>query len=258
MLDEHYRNQKLADIYELQNTWSKDNDFYLSLAPSLSDNSPISILDLGCGTGMTCNAFAKNGHKVVGVDPARSMLNVARRAQNSHKIKWVLGDAQSFTTSEKFDLVIMSGHAFQVLLTENDVLSTFNNVASFLKPDARFVFETRNPAIDWAKKFSNQSKFAVQKKITEKAKTVLADTQVKERTDNTIKFETIYTFEDETIVSKSVLRFWSLGEIATLLEKTALTLYDVYGDWEKNLFDADSSLEIICSIGMKTATKPRQ
>jgi 2-polyprenyl-3-methyl-5-hydroxy-6-metoxy-1,4-benzoquinol methylase len=75
MLDLHYSNQKLADLYDLDSPWSAERDFYLDLAPP----SPIDILDLGCGTGSLCNAYAELGHRVTGVDPAQSMLNVAQK-----------------------------------------------------------------------------------------------------------------------------------------------------------------------------------
>jgi 2-polyprenyl-3-methyl-5-hydroxy-6-metoxy-1,4-benzoquinol methylase len=69
-LDAHYENPKLAEIYDDGNGWSIDRDFYLSLA----GDRPIRILDLGCGTGLICDAYAAKGHFVTGVDPAASML----------------------------------------------------------------------------------------------------------------------------------------------------------------------------------------
>ena len=74
-LDEHYINPKLAEIYDLDSPWSKDRDFYLSLAGDVQKR----ILDLGCGTGLLCDAYAAKGHNVTGVDPAEAMLKIARQ-----------------------------------------------------------------------------------------------------------------------------------------------------------------------------------
>lgn len=125
MPDTHYMNPKLAEIYDEENSWSDDNDFYLSI----SGNTPINILDLGCGTGVICNAYIDQGHKVTGIDPASSMLEVASKKPNGKKIEWVKSNAQSFRSDDKFDLVIMTGHAFQVLLCEQDLLATFENIS---------------------------------------------------------------------------------------------------------------------------------
>ena len=66
MTDLHYEHPKLVDVYDLGNGWSEDRNFYLSLA----GDKPISILDLGCGTGLLSNAYAERGHMVTGADPA--------------------------------------------------------------------------------------------------------------------------------------------------------------------------------------------
>jgi len=52
MPDEHYENPKLAAIYDRFCGWSRDRDFYLALA----GDPPQHVLDLGCGTGLLCDA----------------------------------------------------------------------------------------------------------------------------------------------------------------------------------------------------------
>ncbi len=75
MLDLHYTDPALAELYDLDSGWSVDREFYLNLAGS----TPKRILDLGCGTGLLGDALAARGHEVTGVDPAAAMLEVARR-----------------------------------------------------------------------------------------------------------------------------------------------------------------------------------
>ncbi|MBX3074382.1 class I SAM-dependent methyltransferase [Candidatus Obscuribacterales bacterium] len=76
------------------------------------------ILDLGCGTGLLCNAYAERGHHVTGADPSNAMLEVARKKPFGSAIEWIQASAQSFRSSKRFDLIIMTGHAFQVLLED--------------------------------------------------------------------------------------------------------------------------------------------
>ena len=74
MLDNPFANPKIAQLYELENSWAADQDFYMMLA----GDEPLNIVDLGCGTGLLTCALARKGHRVTGVDPAAAMLDVAR------------------------------------------------------------------------------------------------------------------------------------------------------------------------------------
>ena len=150
--DEHYVNPELAELYDLDSPWSADRDFYLSQAGP----PPQSILDLGCGTGLICNAYAELGHDVTGVDPAPAMLEIARRKPFGVKIDWVMATAQTFRSTKRFDLMIMTGHAFQVLLEDEDVHAAFETIRTHLKPGGKIVFESRNRAVDWAAEWSGE------------------------------------------------------------------------------------------------------
>jgi hypothetical protein len=89
-LDSHYISPRLAKLYDLDSGWSIERDFYLSLA----GESRKRVLDLGCGTGLICDALAAKGHAVTGVDPAPAMLEVARQKPNGSKIEWIESSAQ--------------------------------------------------------------------------------------------------------------------------------------------------------------------
>jgi len=69
MPDLHYENLLLAEIYDLDSGWSIDREFYLSLAAG----SPKRILDLGCGTGLLCDACTTldEAQRVEALDPLR-------------------------------------------------------------------------------------------------------------------------------------------------------------------------------------------
>lgn len=79
---------------------------------SLAGDSRKHVLDLGCGTGLICDAMAARGHEVTGVDPSATMLDIARQKPNGAKAEWVQSLAQDFKSDKTFDLVIMTGNAF--------------------------------------------------------------------------------------------------------------------------------------------------
>jgi SAM-dependent methyltransferase len=221
----------------VENGWSEDRDFYLSLAGS----EPISILDLGCGTGLLCEAYARAGHDVTGADPTAAMLDVARARPFGDRIEWVQASAQDFQSEKTFDLVIMTGHAFQVLLEDEDILRTFAAVRAHLKQAGRFVFESRNPAIDWHLLWNGR------KTLETAIGTVLLERHVLSRIGDRIIFDTHYHVDGQTLTSRSELAFPTREKIDGLLLQAGLRTDSLIGNWHGGGFDAALSEEIIVS-----------
>ncbi len=198
------------------------------------------ILDLGCGTGSLCDAFAARGHAVTGSDPSMAMLAVAREKPHASAIEWVESTAQDFESGERFDLVTMTGHAFQALLGDADIAALLRTVRRHLAAGGTFVFESRNPAIDWAHEWhghrsSHDSVFG----------RLDCSIRVVESAGRTISFEQAYAFRDATLISSSTLRFPSDAQIRSLLEFHGFEVASVLGDWDGTRFDRASSREMI-------------
>lgn len=235
MIDFHYQNPKLAAIYDLDSPWSVDRDFYLSLAGA----KPQNILDLGCGTGLLCDAYAEKGHDVTGADPSATMLAVARRKPHGKRIEWVQSDAQNFRSQKRFDLIIMTGHAFQTLMEDADVIAAFSTMRNHLKPDGLIVFESRNPAIDWAAQWNYDMAFETPDGTVRESRRFIA------MRAGRMQFELRYQFPDEALVSQSALRFLSRQEIEAHLAASGLRPEKISGDWNDALFEEQTSHEMI-------------
>jgi SAM-dependent methyltransferase len=143
--DQHYLDPRMARLYDLDCDGRADTEFYLSLAGP----DPRRILDLGCGTGILANAYAARGHVVTGVDPAPAMLDMARGKPQGRGVTWTQATAQSFRSPHRFDLIVMTGHAFQVLLDDADIAATLTAMRQHLAPGGMIAFDTRNPRINW-------------------------------------------------------------------------------------------------------------
>lgn len=140
--DRLYRDPELAQFYDPENQWGPDLDYCLRLAGDAR-----SVLDLGCGTGQLAARLAE-GRIVFGVDPAAAMLEIARERPGGQAVTWVQADARSVRLDRHFDLVVLTGHAFQVFLTDGDQCAALSTIAAHLAPGGRFVFDTRNPAAE--------------------------------------------------------------------------------------------------------------
>ncbi len=151
MVDRHFSLPSMAELYDHFHFWgcSPDDDFYLEAVMEAR-----SVLDVGCGTGLLLRKAREHGHtgRLVGLDPADAMLAVGRRDRDD--VEWTLGDLVEGPYDGEappleeggFDLVVMTGHAFQVFLTDEETRENLSRVRRLLAPEGRLIFETRNPA----------------------------------------------------------------------------------------------------------------
>jgi len=236
MPDAHYDDPRLAAIYDLGNGWSEDSDYYLALAGT----TPCRVLDIGCGTGIITDAIAARGHTVVGADPSPGMLAVARTKPNAANIRWIESEAQALDLGETFDLIIMSGHAFQTLVEDADIRSAAAVMKRHLAPEGRVVFESRNPVIDWPCRWAYATDLDTPQGMVRETREFLG------RTDDRMTFDLRYAFPDGLeLVSHSVLRFASCDVIEALFRAEGLVTEKVHGDWDGSAFDPAASPEMI-------------
>jgi hypothetical protein len=136
-------------------------------------------------------------------------------------------------------LIVMTGHAFQVLLEDEDVLATFGTMRKQMKPDCVVAFESRNPVIDWEKEWNYDMVLSLPDSA------VLESRRFLKMKNDRMSFELIYEFPDEKLVSRSELRFWSRNEIEKHLVDAGLCVSKLLGDWDGSGFDERSSQEMI-------------
>ena len=243
MTDAHYSRPALVALYDTLNAWDDSRDFYLSLPRT----TPERVLDAGCGTGMLAVAFAAAGHRVVGIDPAEAMLAFALRRGGGDGVDWRCTTLQAFRSAQRFDLIYMTGHAFQCLLQDKEILAAFRSVAALLAPDGRFVFDTRNPAAQawrhWRPESSRRTGRTPAGEPYEMFHRLL------DVDGPFVTFETTYRIgtEGPPLLSKSTLRFHEAAEIVERAESAGLRLDELWGDWDRSAL-SDDSPEIIVSL----------
>lgn len=225
--DRLYRDPQLTDFYDLENGWAPDTEYCRALAAAAT-----SVLDLGCGTGLLAAALS-DGRRVMGVDPAAAMLDVARARPGGDKVTWVEADARLFRSDQRFDLVVMTGHAFQCLLTDDDQLALLRTIAHHLSPTGRFIFDSRNPAVEeWREWVPADS----QRTVTHpRFGAVTAWNDVAEDpATGIVTYQSFYRIAatGQTLSAPSRIRFAPKDVIARYIAEAGLVVDQWLGDWQ--------------------------
>jgi SAM-dependent methyltransferase len=240
MIEHQFSEDRLAALYDVFYPPARRDDFAFYLPLVMSARS---VLDVGCGTGALLHLARDAGHpgRLCGLDPAAGMLNRARQRPD---IEWVHGDLSSADWDREFDLVVMTGHAFQELVKDDEIRAALAAIRSALNDGGRFAFETRNPLVraweQWATQYTAE--------VTDAAGTIVrCDYRVEEPVEGDV-VRSVSTFTspgwDLPEVSRGALRFLGAAGLAGFLAGAGLAIEGQFGDWPRTPL-TDTSPEII-------------
>ena len=240
-----------AESYDAENLWSDDDDFYLALAKG--NGGP--VLDVGCGTGRLTRAIAEAGLAVTGYDLSPEMLERARSF--SSDIEWIEGDVRTMRLGRRFRLILMTGHAFQHMMTNDDLHAFFERMREHLLDDGTLAFETRNYA---AKTFGQSEDPTLWRSFQDKDGRWI-DVLVGGRFDPATGIERL-TFEERvretgaTERSTSALRYVSVDDLNAILHLHGFEVVTQYSDWHKGpLGPTQPEVVTICRLSATIVTR---
>jgi ubiquinone/menaquinone biosynthesis C-methylase UbiE len=215
MPDEIFDNPRLAAIYDAFDGQRTDLDYYVAIVKELRAKS---ILDVGCGTGCLASLLSEHGLEVIGVDPAKASLDLARSKPYANQVNWILGDATMLPVLA-VDMAIMTGNVAQVFLTDEVWMQTLSSIYRSLKPEGHLVFEVRDPAKQAWLKWTKEQTY--QQQVLPALGAIECWCDVTHVSDESVSFCYTYIFEsDGSIVhSNSTLRFRQKDEIVSSLEQ---------------------------------------
>jgi ubiquinone/menaquinone biosynthesis C-methylase UbiE len=198
------------------------------------------VLDVGCGTGAMLHEARDAGHagRLCGLDPAPGMLAQARKRTD---VEWVEADLSAPRFRQEFDLVVMTGHAFQVLVSDEELRAGLATVRAALTPGGRFAFETRNPG---ARAWEGWTIDRPNRVPVERGPAVTMTRDVTVPFDGrTVSFRHTFTSPawDAARISNSTLRFLDATQLAQVLAEAGFTIEAQYGDFDRSPLTATSS-----------------
>ncbi|HHL4080545.1 class I SAM-dependent methyltransferase [Burkholderia sola] len=236
-----YTDPRLVAVYDLFNAGDRDFAFYAAVIGAARQR----ILDLGCGTGTFARRLAAAGHDVVAIDPAPAMIDYARRQPGADAVRWLACALDGLPPGAPFDTVVMTGHAFQCLLSDDDIDATLRGVRRVLADGGRFLFDTRNPRTEpWRAWTPARSAHSVE---SHACGIVDLHHAVRAIDGAIVTFDTHYRFrrDDTVLTNTSRLRFIAQSELRARVTAAGFASADWCGDWEHAPFDEATSAEII-------------
>lgn len=227
-----YSDAEAAALYDVLNPWGPSDDFYLGIVMQAA-----SVLDVGCGTGVLLHHAREAGHqgRLCGVDPDPAMLAIARGRGD---VEWEEATAAAMSFEREFDLAVMTGHAFQVLTTDDEVRASLQAIRRALVEGGRFAFETRNPQRRAWESWDDAQLEATDQKGRE----LLVWYDVEEVIDDVVTLTETTGDPDRTAlrVDRGSLRFLSVEALDSFLAEAGFAIEERFGGWRQEPLQEDS------------------
>jgi SAM-dependent methyltransferase len=230
---------RTAELHDLYDPWERrpELNFYLPLVMAAE-----TVLDVGCGAGGLLRLAREAGHtgRLRGLDPADAMLQQARKRTD---IEWVLGDASSGGWDQEFDLVVMTGHAIQVIMADDEIHACLAAIRSALTEHGRFAFETRNPLV---RAWETWMPDAVVEVVDSAGAVVRKWHEIETVDGDVVTYTTTFTNPswDRPQILHGRQRFLDLDSLSSFLAAAGLAIGEQFGDWDRQPL-TDTSPEII-------------
>jgi SAM-dependent methyltransferase len=104
------------------------------------------VLELAIGTGRIALPLARRGIQVDGIDISTAMVSVLRSKPGGDQIAVTIGDFADVAVPRAYRLIYVVYNTLFNLLTQDDQVRCFQNVAAHLTDDGAFVVEAFVPS----------------------------------------------------------------------------------------------------------------
>lgn len=241
-----------------QSSWFKswfDSDFYHQLYANRNEKEAAdfidqlvfqlqpppgsTMLDLGCGSGRHAKYLASKGFRVTGMDLAFSSIRSAKKFE-TFDLRFCQQDMRLPFGSNQFNYVFNFFTSFGYFNTDAENHKVMRNIYDALTPRGLLVMDYMNAA--WSEKRLLASEEKEIDGIVYK---------LNRWTDTTHFYKKIVIdgiqAKDKFEYTEQVARF-SLAEFEKMFSRNGLQLQQVYGDYQLNNYDSETSPRLIMIV----------
>jgi SAM-dependent methyltransferase len=222
-----------ADVYD---AWHDDLDptDAVDLLASLAEEGPKGpVLELAVGTGRVTIPLVERGFDVRGIDASVAMVECLRAKPGGEQIDVTIGDMADVEigTDESFSMVFVVFTTFFFLMTQDDQVRCFANVADRLVPGGRFVLECLVP--DMARYPRGQSVDAHRVGLDHVRLVAVRHSPLEQRFDG----QHVLITNDGVRLAPVSMRYAWPSELDLMARMAGLELRHRWGGWRRETFD---------------------
>ena len=195
-------------------------------------------LELGIGTGRVALPLSAKNVEVHGIDASPSMVARLREKPGGDRLNITQGNFAEVPVEGKFALVYIVFNTFFMLLSQEDQVQCFRNVAQHLAPGGCFVIEAFVP--DLSRFTGGQVNWAT--KVT--SDEVLLDVGQHDAAAQRVMGQKIVITEGNVRLYPAQIRYCYPSELDLMAQLAGLRLRERWNNWQREPFTAESGKHI--------------
>ena len=198
-----------------------------------------SALELAIGTGRIALPLAARGIRVDGIDLSQAMVDQLRTRPGGDQLSVTLGDFADVPVSDAYRLIYVVFNSLFNLLTQEDQIRCFENVAAHLTSDGAFVVEVYVPAFLYQQR-NNQYVEAEAIEVD----AIRLDVLRHDPATQMLEESHVLLSEAGVRLNPVVQRYAWPAELDLMARIAGLHLKQRWGGWRQEPFDANSRLHV--------------
>lgn len=220
-----------AEVYDDRSRG--DEDETVNFLEALANGGP--VLELAIGTGRIALPLADRGLVVDGIELSPAMIAVLRRKEGGQELAVTLGDFADVPVEGAYRLIYIVYNTLFNLLTQDDQVRCFENVAKHLTADGVFLVEAGLPH-DFRDLRSHQYVDAEQIDLDE----VRLDVGRYDPVAQTLDESHVVLSSAGVQLFPIVTRYAWPSELDLMARIAGLRLHDRWSGWQREPFTAES------------------
>jgi SAM-dependent methyltransferase len=228
--------ERVADVYDGLYGQRFDTSATVALLAELATGGP--ALELAIGTGRVALPLAARGIRVDGIDASPAMVAKLRTKPGGDTISVSIGDFADVAVTDHYRLVFVAFNSFFALLTQDDQVRCFENVAGHLHDDGVFVIEAFVP--DLGRFHRDQHIGTVAVDVDEVQLELSRHDAAAQRVDSSHVFLTGGTIR----LNPVAIRYAWPSELDLMARLAGLRLRDRWAGWNREPFTSTSGTHV--------------
>jgi SAM-dependent methyltransferase len=229
--------ERIADRYDdIITERTSDPDACVSFLADLAGGGP--ALELAIGTGRIAVPLAARGVAVSGVDISPAMVERLRAKPGGDAIPVTMGDFADVPVDGRFPLVYLVVNTLFALLTQDDQVRCFANVAEHLSDDGIFVIECFVPDVG---RFDRGQRVHV---MDIGVDSVSLSVSKHDPLTQVVTSQEVTLRNDGTRLDPVVVRYAWPAELDLMARLAGLRLRERWADWARTPFTANSASHV--------------